>query len=198
MNCIFDEETQYLEELSKENIAELKKLDSDGNMIGYIYTRDPFTGARTLAGKYSSQGGNFKDIHLLKLDNEFLYRELIELGKILEKKSKDMEKIYFSIENGEIKILKNYSGERTSKAVIKMAIDFVEDDILTIAESLERIREIKISPKFIEKLEKTMNSSEAIVDNFERLYLDGLRKNLKRLLFWADTYEVELFESCRG
>ncbi|MCJ8342639.1 MAG: hypothetical protein MJH09_07300 [Cetobacterium sp.] len=200
MICIFEDEEHYLKELSKNNIEQLKNMKSQEEGIGYYYTRDPFTGTKALVGEYTLNG-HFKDIHLLNLDNEFLYKELLELGKIKEKDLKDMVKISFSIKNNEIEILEVSQGERTAKAAIKMSIDFVEDEILTIAESLDRIREVRISPKFLEKLEvenAKSKTSRTVDESFKNLYLDGLKKNLKRLLFWADAYKVNIFEAYEG
>ncbi len=130
-----------------------------GNMgedsgTGVAFSRNPATGENKLYGEYlfNAQGedlvsGVRTPIHILELEKKhpLLYKQFHDITKRLEKHYKDMQDLEFSIEKGKLYILQTRNGKRTAAAALKIAIDMVEEKILTKKQALLKINANQIN-----------------------------------------------------
>ena len=124
-----------------------------GNMgntsgTGVCFSRNPSNGEKEFYGEYllNSQGedvvaGIRTPRPLIELKNEFpkIYDELVQLKDKLENHYKDMQDMEFTIEEGKLYFLQTRNGKRTAHASIKIAVDLVEEGLITKQEALLRI-----------------------------------------------------------
>ena len=73
-----------------------------------------------------------------------IYKELHEIQSKLEDHYKDMQDIEFTIQEGKLWLLQTRNGKRTGAAMIKIAIDMLEDKSLSKKEALLRIEPNKL------------------------------------------------------
>ena len=132
-----------------------------GNMgetsgTGVAFTRNPATGENKFFGEYlfNAQGEDVvagvrtpKPISELEKDNPEVYKQFRAISDKLEKHYKDMQDMEFTIERGELFILQTRNGKRTAQAALKIAIDMVEEGLLTEQEAL-----LKVEPKALDSL----------------------------------------------
>lgn len=124
-----------------------------GNMgntsgTGVAFTRNPSTGEKVFYGEYllNAQGEDVvagvrtpHPIKDLKVQMPQVYEQLCDIDKILEQKYRDMQDIEFTIENNKLYMLQTRSGKRTAQAAIKIAVDMVNEGMLTKEEALLRL-----------------------------------------------------------
>ena len=124
-----------------------------GNMgedcgTGVAFTRNAATGENKLFGEFlkNAQGedvvaGVRTPEEIIELEKEFpaVYNEFVETANILENHYRDMQDIEFTIEKGRLFILQCRSGKRTGVAAVKIAIDMVEEGLITKEEALLRV-----------------------------------------------------------
>lgn len=198
MVWFFEDEVAYLSNLREGVVKSLKKIEKSSDGIGYIYTRNPYTGNNVFYGEYSLRRKNYKNINILRLENLELYNKLVEISKELELNGKDMQKIEFLIHGNEIEIVSAKAGEKSAKAAIKISVDLVEEEVLSIKEALKFLERVNISKNMKNVLKNGFapkNEVRNVEDNINTLYLMKLSQDFKRILFWADTYKVALFEN---
>jgi len=132
-----------------------------GNMgedsgTGVAFTRNPSDGTKELYGEYlfNAQGEDVvagirtpKPIAELKNDNPRLYDEFVELSNKLEKHYRDMQDMEFTIEKGKLYMLQTRNGKRTAQAALKIAIDLVEEGVLSKKEAV-----LKVEPAQLDAL----------------------------------------------
>ena len=115
---------------------------------GVIFSRNPSTGARGLFGEYLpvAQGEDLvsgvrtpQSIDALKNQMPDVYEELEGLSRDLEQHFHDMQDVEFTVESGNLFMLQTRSGKRSGQAAVKIAVDMVEDGLLTRNEALLRI-----------------------------------------------------------
>lgn len=120
----------------------------DDSGTGVAFTRDPSTGKNIFYGEYlmNAQGEDVVagtrtplKIEELRKQNPVIYSELEAVRLKLEKHYKDMLDIEFTIENGKLYMLQCRVGKRTGFAAIKIAIDLVDEKVISIKEALLRI-----------------------------------------------------------
>ncbi len=132
-----------------------------GNMgedsgTGVAFSRNPSTGEKELYGEYlfNAQGEDVvagirtpKPIAELETDNPALYNEFVKLVDTLESHYKDMQDMEFTIEQGKLYFLQTRNGKRTAQAALQIAIDLVNEGVLTKEEAL-----LKVEPKQLDTL----------------------------------------------
>ncbi len=132
-----------------------------GNMgedsgTGVAFTRNPSTGENVLYGEYlfNAQGEDVvagirtpKPISELEIDNPKLYNEFQEFSHKLEQHYKDMQDMEFTIEKGKLYMLQTRNGKRTAQAALKIAIDMVEEKLITEKEAV-----LKVDPAQLDAL----------------------------------------------
>lgn len=124
-----------------------------GNMgdncgTGVCFSRNPATGENKLFGEYliNAQGEDVvagirtpKPVAVLEEEYPKLYKELVNITKVLEKHYKDMQDIEFTIENEKLYILQTRNGKRTAKAAVEIAVSLVQQGLITKEEALLRV-----------------------------------------------------------
>ncbi|MCK5732318.1 MAG: pyruvate, phosphate dikinase, partial [Tenericutes bacterium] len=132
-----------------------------GNMgedsgTGVAFTRDPSTGENVFYGEYlfNAQGEDVvagirtpKPIEELKKDNPRIYKEFRDISDKLEKHYKDMQDMEFTIEKGKLYMLQTRNGKRTAQAALKIALDMVEEGLITEKEAV-----LKVEPSQLDSL----------------------------------------------
>jgi len=134
-----------------------------GNMgknsgTGVAFTRNPATGENLFYGEYLMQAQG-EDVvagirtpqpinkaqkgesELLSLEEEMpeIYAQLEEIRKKLEKHYRDMQDIEFTIQEGKLWILQTRTGKRTGFAAIRIAVDMVDEGLISREEAILRI-----------------------------------------------------------
>ncbi len=142
-----------------------------GNMgetsgTGVAFTRNPATGEKALYGEYlmNAQGEDVvagirtpSPISHLKEQNVDLYNQFVAICNKLEKHYKDMQDMEFTIENGKLYMLQTRNGKRTAAAALQIAIDLVNEGMITKKEAL-----LKIEPKSLDALLHPTFDAEAL------------------------------------
>ena len=123
---------------------------------GVAFTRNPATGENKLYGEYliNAQGEDVvagvrtpQPIDTLKEKMPEVYDEFVKITKILEEHYKDMQDMEFTIENGKLFMLQTRNGKRTAQAALKIAVDLVNEGMITKEEAL-----LKVEPKQLDQL----------------------------------------------
>jgi len=129
-----------------------------GNMgfdsgTGVAFTRDPATGEKVLFGDYllNAQGedvvaGIRTPRKLSKLKDELpqVYEEFIRICDLLERHYRDVQDVEFTIERGKLWMLQTRTGKRTAQAAVKIAVDMVEEGLISKEEAVMRIDPIQM------------------------------------------------------
>jgi len=124
-----------------------------GNMgedsgTGVAFTRDPNTGEKRLYGEYlpNAQGedvvaGIRTPVKISELEkaNPEIYRQFLEVATGLENHYRDMQDLEFTFERGKLWMLQTRTGKRTARAAIKIAVDLVDEGLITKEEAVLRI-----------------------------------------------------------
>jgi len=132
----------------------------DASATGVLFTRNPSTGENKIYGEYliNAQGEDVvagirtpqvittshkKELELTTPSMEesmpHLSKELFAVATKLEKHYKDMQDIEFTIENSKLWMLQTRSGKRTTQAALRIAVEMVEEKMITKEEALLRI-----------------------------------------------------------
>ncbi len=123
-----------------------------GNMedsgTGVAFTRNPVDGEKILYGDYliNAQGEdvvagirNTEPIAQLKKDMPEVYKEFTDICDKLEQHYREMQDVEFTIEQGKLWMLQTRDGKRTARAAIKIAVDMVEEGLISKEEAVMRV-----------------------------------------------------------
>lgn len=119
-----------------------------GSGTGVAFTRNPSTGEKLLYGEFliNAQGedvvaGIRTPMPISKLKEELpaVYDQFIDTCQKLENHYRDMQDIEFTVEKGKLYMLQTRSGKRTARASVKIAVDMVNEGLITIEEALMRV-----------------------------------------------------------
>jgi pyruvate,orthophosphate dikinase len=133
-----------------------------GNMgensgTGVCFTRDPNTGENVFYGDYlvNAQGEDVvagirtpMKLSELKERDPKVYEQLEEVRKILERHYKDMQDLEFTVENGKLYMLQCRTGKRSPIAAFRIAVDMVNEGLITKEEAILRIKDKDIEGIF--------------------------------------------------
>jgi len=115
---------------------------------GVAFTRNASDGTKEVFGEYlmNAQGEDVvagvrtpMPISQLKVQNPEMYRQFDEICTRLEQHYKDMQDIEFTIEHNKLFILQCRSGKRTGPAAVKIAVDLVNEGLISKETALARI-----------------------------------------------------------
>ena len=143
---------------------------------GVAFTRNPATGENHLFGEYlmNAQGEDVvagirtpQSIDTLKEVMPECYEEFQKICKTLENHYKDMQDMEFTIEDGKLFMLQTRNGKRTATAALKIAVDMVEEGMLTKEEAL-----LKVDPKQLDQLLHPMFDQDSL--NNAKCVAEGL------------------------
>ncbi|MEI6985490.1 MAG: pyruvate, phosphate dikinase [Rhodospirillaceae bacterium] len=136
-----------------------------GNMgencaTGVAFTRNPSTGENVFYGEYlvNAQGedvvagirtpqhltvagklANHSDLPSMEEVMPELFSQLDNVRVLLERHYRDMQDIEFTVQQGNLYMLQTRTGKRTAAAALKIAVDMVDERLITEAEAVQRI-----------------------------------------------------------
>jgi pyruvate,orthophosphate dikinase len=141
----------------------------DDSGTGVAFTRDPNTGERALYGEYltNAQGEDVvagvrtpSKISHMRDELPEVYAQFEEIAQRLEGHYREMQDLEFTIERGKLYMLQTRSGKRTAPAAVKIAVDMVNEGVLSKEEALQRVDPAQIVqlllPRFDEAAKATM------------------------------------------
>ena len=120
--------------------------DTSGTGVGF--TRNPATGENKFYGEFlmNAQGedvvaGIRTPVPIVELQKVMpdVYDQLRKITSRLEHHYKDVQDFEFTIQEGKLYMLQTRTGKRTGKAAVKIAVDLVEEKIITRKEALMRV-----------------------------------------------------------
>ena len=123
---------------------------------GVAFTRNPATGEKKLYGEYlmNAQGEDVvagvrtpMDIQTLAEKNPAIYQQFAEIAQKLENHYRDVQDIEFTIENGRLFILQCRAGKRTGIAAVKIAVNMVDEGLITKEEAIAG----RVTPELLEQ-----------------------------------------------
>lgn len=139
---------------------------------GVAFTRNPATGEKKLFGEYliNAQGEDVvagirtpESIETLKEKMPLVFDEFNRICEILENHYRDMQDMEFTIENGKLFMLQTRNGKRTAKAALKIAVDLVNEGMISKEEAI-----LRVEPKSLDQLlhpsfnKEALNKAEAV------------------------------------
>lgn len=140
----------------------------ENSATGVVFTRNPTNGRKEIYGEYlinaqgedvvagirtpqniTIAGKNASGSELPAMEEVMpeLYKELAQICQKLELHYKDMQDIEFTIENGKLWLLQTRSAKRTAHGAIKVAVDLVNENLISKEQAIRRI-----DPQTIDKL----------------------------------------------
>ncbi len=142
-----------------------------GNMgedsgTGVAFTRDPATGENVFYGEFlvNAQGEDVvagvrtpRPVRELAQVFPEVDQQLLEVRAILERHLKDMQDFEFTVERGKLYMLQTRNGKRTGLAAIRIAVDMVEEGLITPEEALRRVE-----PEQLNQLLRPIFAPEAL------------------------------------
>ena len=176
----------------------------DDSGTGVAFTRNPATGERQLYGDYllNAQGEdvvagirNTKAIAELEKDLPEANKTFVELCEKLEKHYKEMQDVEFTIERGKFWMLQTRDGKRTAKSAVTIAVDFVNEGLITKDEAIARI-----TPNQVNALLHPQFDFEALANARDegKMFASGVNASpgaaVGRVYFDADTAEAKAKE----
>ena len=120
----------------------------DTSATGVAFTRNPATGEKKFYGEYmiNAQGEDVvagirtpNSIEKLEQDMPQVYQTLVKVYQKLETHYKDMQDLEFTIEDQKLYLLQTRAGKRTAASAIKVAIDMVNEGLISKREALMRV-----------------------------------------------------------
>jgi len=120
----------------------------DDSATGVAFTRNPSTGEAQLYGEFlvNAQGEDVvagirtpRPLSELEQFMPELYRQFMEVSRKLEAHYRDMQDIEFIIERKKLYILQTRTGKRSAAAAVKVAVDLVEEGMISREEALQRV-----------------------------------------------------------
>ena len=126
----------------------------DDSATGVCFSRDPATGENVYYGEFlvNAQGedvvagirtpqpmGSKGQGNSLEELWPHLYKELVDVRNKLEAHYKDMQDMEFTIEHGKLWMLQCRNGKRTAAAAVRMAVEMVNEGLLTKEEAIMRV-----------------------------------------------------------
>lgn len=123
---------------------------------GVAFTRNAATGEKKLFGEYliNAQGEDVvagirtpSPIATLEKDMPEVYKQFVEVATRLENHNKDMQDMEFTIEDGKLFMLQTRNGKRTAAAALKIAVDLVDEGMISEEEAV-----LRVEPKQLDSL----------------------------------------------
>ena len=135
--------------------------ETSGTGVGF--TRNPATGKKEFYGEFlmNAQGedvvsGVRTPMHITELEriNAGAYNELREITSRLEKHYRDMQDFEFTVQEGKLFMLQTRNGKRTGLAAVAVAIDMVEEGLITKEEAVSRVEANQLYDFLVPRLDE--------------------------------------------
>ncbi|PYX92111.1 MAG: pyruvate, phosphate dikinase [Acidobacteria bacterium] len=136
--------------------------ETSGTGVGF--TRNPSTGAKEFYGEYlmNAQGedvvaGIRTPLPISELDRTMpgIYQQLREITSRLEKHYRDMQDFEFTVMEGRLYMLQTRNGKRAGRAAVRIALDMVEEGLITKEEAIFRVEPNQLYEFLLPRLDET-------------------------------------------
>src|SRR5215831_6737165 len=143
--------------------------DTSGTGVGF--TRNPANGDREFYGEFllNAQGedvvsGVRTPVHILELERIMpeVYNQLREITTRLEKHYKDMQDFEFTIQDGKLYMLQTRNGKRTGLAAVRVALQMVEEGLITKEEAIFRVEPNQLYDFLVPRLDEKSAKVEVL------------------------------------
>lgn len=164
---------------------------------GVAFTRNPVTGEAKLFGEYllNAQGEDVvagirtpKDIESLKDQMPHVHQQFVDVSQRLETHYKDMQDIEFTIENEQLYILQTRNGKRTANAAIHIAVDLVEEGVITKEEAVMNVEVKSIDQLLHPNFDKTALDHASVISKLGLPASPGAASG--KIVFSAETAKI--------
>jgi pyruvate,orthophosphate dikinase len=121
----------------------------EDSATGVFMSRNATNGAPNLEGDYliNAQGEDVVagtratlPIRQMARDMPKMHAELEKIAHLLEKHHRNMQDMEFTIEQGKLWLLQTRDGKRTAQAEVRIAVDMVDEGLITIEEAVARVK----------------------------------------------------------
>jgi pyruvate, orthophosphate dikinase len=122
-------------------------LDANSG-TGVLFSRNPLTGERVPFGEYLPQAqgedvvsGKFTPLRLETMQEcvPEAHAKLLAASEWLERDSRDMQDIEFTVQRGELFLLQARSAKRAPAAAVRAAVEMVDEGLIESAEAVQRV-----------------------------------------------------------
>ncbi|MDN6630153.1 MAG: pyruvate, phosphate dikinase [Staphylococcus equorum] len=165
---------------------------------GVAFTRNPVTGEAKLFGEYllNAQGEDVvagirtpKDIESLKDQMPHVHQQFVDVSQRLETHYKDMQDIEFTIENEQLYILQTRNGKRTANAAIHIAVDLVEEGVITKEEAVMNVEVKSIDQLLHPNFDRTALEHASVISKLGLPASPGAASG--KIVFSAETAKMQ-------
>jgi len=135
--------------------------DTSGTGVGF--TRNPATGVKEFYGEFlmNAQGedvvaGIRTPVPILELQKIMpeVYDQLRDITTRLEKHYRDMQDFEFTIQEGRLYMLQTRNGKRTGRAGVRVAIQMVEENLISKEEAIFRVEPNQLYDFLVPRLDE--------------------------------------------
>jgi pyruvate, orthophosphate dikinase len=143
--------------------------DTSGTGVGF--TRNPALGDKEFYGEFlmNAQGedvvaGIRTPVPILELQKIMpaVYDQLREITTRLEKHYRDMQDFEFTIQEGKLYMLQTRNGKRTGRAAVRVAIQMVEEGLITKEEAIFRVEPNQLYDFLVPRLDEKKAKVEVL------------------------------------
>jgi pyruvate,orthophosphate dikinase len=143
--------------------------DTSGTGVGF--TRNPAIGTKEFYGEFlmNAQGedvvsGVRTPVPILELQKIMpdVYNQLREITTRLENHYKDMQDFEFTIQDGKLYMLQTRNGKRTGLAAVRVAIQMVEEGLITKEEAIFRVEPNQLYDFLVPRLDEKSTKVEVL------------------------------------
>ncbi len=143
--------------------------DTSGTGVGF--TRNPAIGNKEFYGEFlmNAQGedvvaGIRTPVPILELEKIMpdVYRQLREITSRLEKHYRDMQDFEFTIQEGKLYMLQTRNGKRTGLAAVRVAIQMVEEGLISKEEAIFRVEPNQLYDFLVPRLDEKKAKIEVL------------------------------------
>ncbi len=143
--------------------------ETSGTGVGF--TRNPATGVKEFYGEFllNAQGedvvsGVRTPVPILELQKIMpgVYSQLREITTRLENHYRDMQDFEFTIQDGKLYMLQTRNGKRTGLAAVRVAIQMVEEGLITKEEAIFRVEPNQLYDFLVPRLDEKSKKVEVL------------------------------------
>jgi len=143
----------------------------EGSGTGVGFTRNPATGEHKFFGEYlmNAQGedvvsGVRTPLSISELEKAMphVYQQLKDITKRMETHYRDMQDFEFTIQDGKLYMLQTRNGKRTGLAAVRVAIDMVNEKLITKEEAIFRVEPNQLYDFLVPRLDEKGQKVEVL------------------------------------
>ncbi|HEY9391044.1 MAG TPA: pyruvate, phosphate dikinase [Mycobacteriales bacterium] len=134
----------------------------DRSGTGVLFTRNPLSGEPTPYGEWlpGGQGDDVvsgthavQDLATLGATMPTVHEELLRWARVLEREHSEVQDIEFTVEGGRLYLLQTRTAKRSPAAAVRIAVDLVDEGVLTPAQALTRVTPEQLASVLLPRLD---------------------------------------------